>query len=70
MAAVVGLTAVSGGLFAVGANLTGTSPAPIPARSEPAVSPQPHGPMVVPGCLADIECYGESQLILNKPTTQ
>ena len=68
--AVLGLSTVSGGLLAVGADSTGTSPAPVAARSEPAVSPPPHGPMVVAGCLADIECYGESQLILNKPATQ
>ena len=68
--AALGLTAVSGGALAVGADSTRTSPAPVPARSEPAVSPPPHGPMVVAGCLADIECYGESQLILNKPAPQ
>ena len=70
MIAVVGLTAVSWGPLAVGASSTRTSPAPVPARFEPAVSPPPHGPMVVPGCLADTECYGESQLILNKPAPQ
>jgi hypothetical protein len=68
--AVLGLTSVSGVVLAVGAE-TRTSPAPVPARSAPAVAPlPPHGPMVVAGCLADVECYGESQLILNMPAPQ
>jgi hypothetical protein len=69
--AVLGLTSVSGVVLAVGADSTRTSPAPVPARSAPAVAPlPPHGPMVVAGCLADVECYGESQLILNMPAPQ
>ena len=56
--AVLGLTAASGIALAAGANSTRTTPAPVPARSTPAITP---------GCLADIECYGESELILNKP---
>ena len=69
--AVLGLTAVSGLALAVGADSTRTSPAPVPARSEPAISPgPPHGPGVVIGCLADTECYGESQLVLNKSAPQ
>ena len=65
--AVLGLTAVSG-VLAVGANSTRTAPAPVTARSEPANSPHPlHAPDVVGGCLADIECYGESQLLPNGP---
>ncbi len=69
--AVLGLTAVSGLALAVGADSTRTWPGSVPARSEPTISPPPpHGPMVVAGCLADIECYGETQLILNKPAPQ
>ena len=69
--AVLGLTAVSGLALAAGANSTRTSPAPVTARSEPAISPGlPETPGVSGGCLADIECYGESQLMLNDPTPQ
>lgn len=70
--AVLGLTVVSGLALAVGADSTRTSPGSVPARSEPTISPPPppHAPMVVAGCLADIECYGETQLILNKPAAQ
>jgi len=64
----LGLAGVSGLALAVGANSTRTAPGPVPARSEPAVSSvPPHAPVVVAGCLADIECYGESQGIPNKP---
>ena len=64
--AVLGLTAVSGLALAVGANSTRTSPEPVPARSEPAIFPgAPQTPEVTGGCLADIECYGESQLVPN-----
>lgn len=69
--AVLGLAAVSGLALAVGADTTRTSPGPVPARSEPTIALRPpHAPDVAPGCLADIECYGESQLILNKPAPQ
>ena len=69
--AVLGLAAVSGLALAAGANSTRTLPAPVPAGSEPAISPGlPQTPGVSSGCLADIECYGESQLILNKPAPQ
>ena len=69
--AALGLAAVSGLALAVGANSTRTLPGPAPARSEPAIYPlPPHGPMAVAGCLADIECYGESQGIPNKPGAQ
>ena len=64
--AVLGLTAVTGLAVAVGANSTRTSPGPVLVR--PPLPP--HGPTVVAGCLADIECYGETQLILNKPAPQ
>ena len=66
--AVLGLALVGGLALAAGANSTSTSPAPAPApvRAEPAASP---GPTQTPlgGCLADSECYGESQLIPNNP---
>ena len=69
--AVLGLAAVSGLALAVGANSTLTSPGPVPARSEPAIAPRPpHAPDVAAGCLADIECYGESQSIPNTSALQ
>ncbi len=69
--AVLGLTAVGGLALAVGANSTRTSPPPVQTRSEPAVSPgPPEAPEVLGGCLADIECYGESQLIPNTSAPQ
>ena len=69
--AVVGLTAVSGIALAVGADSTGTSPAPVPARSGPAISPgAPQIPGVSGGCLADVECYGESRLLPNNSAPQ
>jgi hypothetical protein len=58
--AVLGLAAVSGVGFAVGAN----------SRSEPALFPGPQAPRIAGGCLADVECSGESQLIVNMPTPQ
>lgn len=62
--AVLGLTAVSGIALAVGADSTRSSPAPVAARSEPAISPgPPQTPEFFGSCLADIECYGESQLL-------
>ena len=68
---VLGVTAVSGLAFGVSANSTRTPLGPVPALFDPANPPlSPHGPMVVAGCLADIECYGESQLILNQPAPQ
>ena len=69
--AVLALTVVSGLALAVGADSTRTSPGPVPARSEPAIAPRPpHAPDVAPGCLADIECYGESQLVPNNSAPQ
>ena len=64
--AVLGIAAVGGLALAVGANSTSTSPAPAPVRAEPAASP---GATQTPlgGCLADSECYGESQLVPNNP---
>lgn len=39
--------------------------------AEPAILPGlPQTPGVSGGCLADIECYGESQLIPNRPAPQ
>ena len=63
----LGLAAVSGFALAGGANSARSSHGPVPARSEPAISPGPQALRFVAGCLADIECFGESQLILNKP---
>ena len=69
--AVLGLTAAGGIVLAAGANSAGTSPVPGPTRAPRAVAPRlPHGPTVVPGCLADIQCSGESQLVLNSPGPQ
>ena len=69
--AVLGLAAVIGLALAVGANSTRTSPGSVPARSEPAISPGlSHTPGVSGGCLADIECYGESQLVPNPAPQQ
>lgn len=66
--AVVGLAAVGGLALAAGASSTRTSPGPIPARSEPATSPGlTQTSRVAGGCLADVECYGESQLLPNNP---
>ena len=69
--AVLGLFAVGGVALSLGADSTRTPPAPVPARSGPAISPgPPQTPQASGGCLADIECYGESQLIPNKPAPQ
>ncbi len=69
--AVLGLTALGAVVLAAGANSTRTAPAPVTARSEPAVSPGlPQTPQVPGGCLAEMECYGESQLIPNSPAPQ
>ena len=69
--AVLGLAAVSAAVLTAGANSTGTAPAPVTARSDPAISPGlPQAPVVIGGCLADIECYGETQLIPNNPAPQ
>ena len=69
--AVLGLTVVSGLALAAGADSTRTSPAPVPVVSEPTISPaSPQNPTVLGGCLADVECYGESQLVLNNPAPQ
>lgn len=69
--AVLGLTAVGAVVLAAGANSTRTAPAPLTARAAPAISPPlPQTPAVIGGCLADIECYGETQLIPNNPAPQ
>ena len=60
-ATVVGLAAVGGVALAVGAMGSSTSPAPARARPQPAISSEvPQTTQVSPGCLADVECYGES----------